>query len=81
MGTDRSEEARVILGRLHGNGDPHHPLVDLQMSEMAEAIRQEGMMSWRTFFDLRVLFKSSARRYRMMLNISFSWFGQFSGNK
>jgi hypothetical protein len=39
------------------------------------------MTSWRTFFDLRVLFKSRSRRYRIMLNIAFSWFGQFSGNK
>jgi MFS family permease len=50
------------------------------MDEMSESLRQEGMTTFRTFFDLRILFKSRARRYRMMLNITFSWFGQFSGN-
>lgn len=51
------------------------------MDEMAESLRKEGMLTWRNFFDIRVLFKSRSRRYRMMLNVSFSWFGQFSGNK
>jgi len=43
--------------------------------------RKEGMTSWRTFFDLRALFKLGPRRYRTMLNVAFSWFGQFSVNK
>jgi MFS family permease len=47
---------------------------------MIESLREAGMTSARDFFDLRVLFKSRARRYRIMLNIAFSWFGQFSGN-
>lgn len=81
IGKDRHEEARVILGDLHANGDLYHPLVELQMREMTDTLRQEGMMDWRTFFDLRILVKSRARRYRLMLNIAFSWFGQFSGNK
>ena len=80
IGKERPEQARAILARFHANGDSNHPLVNLEMEEMEESLRQEGMTTFRTFFDLRVLFKSRARRYRMMLNISFSWFGQFSGN-
>ncbi|EGC47956.1 lactose permease [Histoplasma capsulatum var. duboisii H88] len=80
IGNERDEEARAILVKYHANGDSNHPLVKLEMAEMIESLRREGMLSWRNFFDLRVLFKSRSRRYRMMLNVSFSWFGQFSGN-
>ncbi|EME78125.1 uncharacterized protein MYCFIDRAFT_63887 [Pseudocercospora fijiensis CIRAD86] len=80
VGKDRHEEARKILADLHADGDHKHPLVELQMTEIVQALKQEGMMTWRYFFDLRVLFKTRARRYRIMLNIAFSWFGQFSGN-
>jgi len=37
-------------------------------------------LTWKNYYDIRSLFKTRARRYRMMLNISMSWFGQFSGN-
>ncbi|KAK2812230.1 hypothetical protein FQN50_001588 [Emmonsiellopsis sp. PD_5] len=80
IGKERNNEARAILTQYHANGDENHPLVQLEMAEMAESLRQEGMLTWRNFIDLRVLFKTRARRYRMMLNITFSWFGQFSGN-
>ena len=81
IGKDRHEEARAVLAQLHANGDTNHPLVELEMKEMAESLRAEGLLTWRTYFDLRVLVKTRARRYRLMLNIAFSWFGQFSGNK
>lgn len=77
---DRVDEARQIVARLHANGDLNHPLVNLEMTEMTDSVRETGLLSWRTFFDLRVLVKTRARRYRLMLNIAFSWFGQFSGN-
>jgi hypothetical protein len=81
IGKERVDEAKAIIADFHANGDAGHPLVELEVREMSDSLREEGMVSWRTLFDLRVLFKSRARRYRMMLNISFSWFGQFSGNK
>jgi len=76
----REDQARSVLARLHANDDPNHPLVNLQMDEMRRSVEETGLLSWSTFFDLRVLFKTRARRYRTMLNIAFSWFGQFSGN-
>ena len=51
------------------------------MNEMRDNLQQEGITHWRNFFDLSVLVKSRSRRYRLMLNLVFSWFGQFSGNK
>ncbi|KAI6812810.1 general substrate transporter [Hortaea werneckii] len=74
-----SSEARNILANLHANGDATHPLIDLEMREMHRALEEEAM-SWRTYLNVRDLFKSRSRRYRMMLNMTFAWFGQFSGN-
>lgn len=51
------------------------------MAEALDALRGEPPQTWRDLFDLRVLFESRASRYRIMLNVAFSWFGQFSGNK
>lgn len=81
MAKDQSEKAREVLATCHANGVSDHPLVELEIREMRQALQQTGLMSWRTYFDIRDLFKSRSRRYRMMLNISFAWFGQFSGNK
>ncbi|KAK8070292.1 hypothetical protein PG994_006908 [Apiospora phragmitis] len=80
VGKDRHEEARAFLVKYHANGDAHHPLVDLEMAEMLESLRVEPITEWRNFFDLSVLVRTRARRYRTMLNVVFAWFGQFSGN-
>ncbi len=50
------------------------------MSEMIASMDSKAL-TWKDLFDLRVLFESRSSRYRIMLNITFSWFGQFSGNK
>ncbi len=77
----RVEEARAFIANYHANGDFNHPLVRLEMHEMETAITAEGgMTSWHTIFDLRDMVKTRNRRYRLMLNVAFSWFGQFSGN-
>ncbi|KAI6817903.1 general substrate transporter [Hortaea werneckii] len=76
----QSQEARDIIAKLHANGDTSHSLVDLEMHEMHRAFQGNETMSWRTYLDVRDLFKSRSRRYRMMLNMTFAWFGQFSGN-
>ena len=81
IGKGRADQARDILTKYHANGIVDHPLVNLEMAEMAESLRLEPMTNFRNFFDLRVLYRTRARRYRIMLNIAFSWFGQFSGNK
>ena len=78
---DRHAEARDFIVKYHANGDPSHPLVTLEMEEMTRNLKEEGLTHWRDFFDLSVFVKTRARRYRLMLNLAFSWFGQFSGNK
>ncbi|KAK7408442.1 hypothetical protein QQX98_009369 [Neonectria punicea] len=77
---DRHEEARAIIATYHANGDIDHPLVALQMREMIATVDVEHIASWKDLFDLSVLVETRSSRYRLMLNIAFSWFGQFSGN-
>ncbi|KAL4783542.1 general substrate transporter [Aspergillus varians] len=77
---DRHDEAKAVITAYHTNGDPDHPLVALQMREMLSTVDPEHQASWKDLLDLRVLVASRASRYRLMLNITFSWFGQFSGN-
>ena len=78
---DRHDEAKAIIASYHTNGDADHPLVALQMREMLATVDPEHRASWKDLVDLRVLVESRSSRYRLMLNIAFSWFGQFSGNK
>ncbi|KAK0105008.1 hypothetical protein ONS95_004622 [Cadophora gregata] len=80
IGKGRVEEARQIITYYHANGDANHPICEVEMSEITKSLEAEGMTTFRTFFDLRVLFKSRARRYRLMLCMAMAWFGQFSGN-
>lgn len=80
IGQDRHEEAKSIIIKYHANGDPNHPIVDIEMMEMSKSLENAGMATWKTIFDIRVLFNTRARRYRIALCIAFSWFGQFSGN-
>ena len=78
---DRHDEARDFFVKYHANGDESHPLVALQMGEALDALHGQPLPTWKDLFDLRVLFESRASRYRIMLNMTFAWFGQFSGNK
>ena len=78
---DRHEEAKAIFIKYHANGDADHPIVALQMKEIMDAIYSQPPATWKDLFDLKVLVESRSSRYRLMLNIAFSWFGQFSGNK
>ncbi|KAK1147236.1 hypothetical protein N8T08_001975 [Aspergillus melleus] len=77
---DRHAQAEAFIVECHANGDATHPLVALEMREMTENLQSQGVSSWRNIVDLSVLVKSRSRRYRLMLNLAFSWFGQFSGN-
>jgi MFS family permease len=78
---DKHEEARQIITTYHANGDPNHPLVDLQIKEMLYSVQGIPKATWKDLFDLSILVESKASRYRLVLNMVWSWFGQFSGNK
>lgn len=80
VATGRDEEARRILIQYHANGVDNHPMVQLEMDEIHRSLESQGLNSLKTYFDLRKLFTTKARLYRVMLAVVFAWFGQFSGN-
>ena len=61
-------------------GDANHSIVELEMKEVVESLQESELLSYKNFFDIRDLIKTRPKRYRTMINFSFSWFGQFSGN-
>jgi len=80
VANDRLDEARRFIIKYHANGDASHPIVNLELNEIQQNLRDVPLTSWSNFFDITILFKSRSRRYRSMLNFAWSWFGQFSGN-
>lgn len=42
MATGKTEQARAILAKYHGNGDTNAPLVVLEMREFEEAIQLDA---------------------------------------
>lgn len=77
---NRHAEAREFIIKHHANGDANHPVVAIEMQEIEASLAQTRGRSFWAYFDLRSLFKSRARLYRLMLVVAMAWFGQFSGN-
>ncbi|KAH9921710.1 general substrate transporter [Epithele typhae] len=69
------EEARNVLIKYHGDGDPNSPIVALELEEMLEVISAEG--SDRRWWDFRRLFDSRSARYRTFLISCMAFFGQW----
>ncbi|KAI2616340.1 general substrate transporter [Hypoxylon sp. NC1633] len=80
IANDQHEKAREIITKYHTNGDANHPLITLQMKEMLGTVQGTDKATWKDLVDLKVLVETRSSRYRLMLNVAFSWFGQFSGN-
>ncbi|KFY29297.1 hypothetical protein V493_02422 [Pseudogymnoascus sp. VKM F-4281 (FW-2241)] len=74
----RVEEARSILTRYHGQGNPNSEWVKLQMMEYEEHLELDG--SDKHWWDYRALFRDRASRNRLMVNCVVSLFGQWAGN-
>ena len=78
MANGREEEAVEFLVKYHGNGDARSPLVRLEVEEMKEHIRQDGVD--KTNWDYRPFFFTHSGRWRFAQVLMISIFGQFSGN-
>ncbi|EJU06076.1 MFS lactose permease [Dacryopinax primogenitus] len=74
MARGREEEAKRILIKYHGEGDPDNELVQLEMEEMHEAIDTAG--SDTRWWDYRELFNTRGARHRMFLVLCVGFFGQ-----
>ncbi|KAI1353792.1 putative MFS lactose permease [Xylaria sp. FL0043] len=78
MANGKAEEAVEFLVKYHGNGDPNSRLVRLEIEEMREGIRLDGIdkRPW----DYRPFLMTHNGRWRFAQVIMISVFGQFSGN-
>ncbi|KAL2817913.1 general substrate transporter [Aspergillus cavernicola] len=74
----REQEAIDILAKYHGNGDPNTRLVRLEIDEMKEGIRMDGID--KRWWDYRPFILSHSGRWRFLQVIMISIFGQWSGN-
>ncbi|KAK3989939.1 putative transporter [Cladorrhinum sp. PSN332] len=78
MANGREEEAIAFLVKYHGNKDPNSKLVKLEVDEMREGIKLDGID--KVWWDYRPLFLTKNGRWRMAQVLMISIFGQFSGN-
>jgi sugar porter (SP) family MFS transporter len=72
---DRQKEAFDVLVKYHGENDPHHPLVQLEMAEMVKQISsQKQQPSWWNYAEL---FRTPSDRRRARCWLVMGWFGQY----
>jgi len=74
VGQGRTEEAKAILIKYHGDGDPDALVANLEMQEMLEVIELDG--TDKRWWDFRSLFNTRAARYRTFLVTCIAWFGE-----
>ena len=67
-----------MLIEYHGNGNPESAWVSLELREYEDYLELNG--TDKKWWDYRALFNTRAARYRMMVNIVVSLFGQWAGN-
>lgn len=78
MAQDRVDEAIQVLAKYHGEGDPDHPIVALQVKEMHHQISTDG--SDKKWWEYRELFNTHSARRRLICVAGMACFGQISGN-
>jgi len=74
----KQEQAKAMLTKYHGNGNPESPWVTLQLHEYEELLDQNG--SDKRWWDYSALFRNRAAVYRLCCNLAVSIFGQWAGN-
>ncbi|KAK4065880.1 uncharacterized protein Triagg1_8432 [Trichoderma aggressivum f. europaeum] len=74
VGQGRVAEAKSILIKYHGDGDPDALVANLELQEMIEVIELDG--SDKRWWDFRSLFNTRAARYRTFLVTCIAWFGE-----
>lgn len=65
LANGRDDEARALLARFHGGGDPNHPLVDVEWKELKGAIVTDA--SDKRWYDYTDLFKTRNARWRIFM--------------
>ena len=65
MANSREDEALAFLARFHGNGNPNHPLVELEYQEFKESIAVDG--ADKRWYDYSELYKTSSASWRTLM--------------
>ena len=74
----KKDQAREVLTKWHGQGNPDSPWVKLQLEEYDGFLNLEG--ADKKWWDYRALFRNRASRYRLACNCVFSICAQWAGN-
>ncbi|KAL7938304.1 general substrate transporter [Trichoderma chlorosporum] len=75
---NKKEQAKAVLTKYHGNGNPDSPWVQLQLFEYEQLLNMDG--ADKRWWDYRALFRSRSAVYRLLCNICITVFGQWAGN-
>lgn len=75
---NKQEQARQMLTKYHGEGNPESVWVKLQLHEYEELLEMDG--ADKRWWDYRALFKNRSTCYRLFCNICITVFGQWAGN-
>ncbi|EFX04227.1 major facilitator superfamily transporter lactose [Grosmannia clavigera kw1407] len=78
MAQDRHDDAVRVLATYHGEGRADHPIVRLQMHEMARQIATAA--SDKSWHDYHELWSTHSARRRLICVLGMACFGQISGN-
>lgn len=75
---NKQEQAKQMLTKFHGEGNPDSEWVKLQLNEYEELLEMDG--ADKRWWDYRALFKNRSTCYRLFCNVSITVFGQWAGN-
>ena len=76
----QDEKAMNFLVEYHGNGDRQSRLVQLEIEEIQDSLRQEYRDRQIAWWDYSVLYNSREARWRSSQVLMMGVFGQFTGN-
>ncbi|KAJ4112196.1 hypothetical protein NW768_011775 [Fusarium equiseti] len=80
MGHGKEEQARAVLNKYHGNGNPNSAVVKVELEEMRAAIEYQAVIeASQTWWDHRMLVDNKENLRRMYLLFLIAIFSQFIG--
>jgi hypothetical protein len=75
---DRDDEARDIITKYHGNGNPNDPIINIEMQEIKQALHIDNDVIKNTSY--MSFFATKGNRLRLLILCTVGFFSQWSGN-
>ena len=75
----KDDEARRVLIKYHGDGNPESAVVKLECEEIKQSLDAEAELTHGKWWDYSILVKTPAARYRMWILVLVTIFNQFTG--